>query len=82
MAKISTVGAIASILLPIGDSRMRCIFAAAPPKPSSVYPSMMTSDRMPCSRSFSFVLKPLITLLTTMSVATPSITLMMQANAR
>ena len=50
--------------------------------PVYVIDSMTTSERSPCSRSFSLVLKPPITLLTTISVATPSMTLMMQARAR
>ena len=43
---------------------------------------MTTSDKTPCSRSCSLVLKPPMTLLTTMSVATPSMTLTMHTIAR
>ena len=44
--------------------------------------STTTSESSPCRRSLSLVLKPAMTLLTTISVATPSMTLMMHASAR
>ena len=43
---------------------------------------MTTSERAACRRSRSLVLKPAMTLLTTMSVATPSMTLTMHTSAR
>src|SRR5262245_30025956 len=43
---------------------------------------MTTSDSNPCNRARNLVLNPPMTLLTTMSVATPSMTLMMHTSAR
>ena len=82
MAKISTVGAIAATYWPTGDSRMRRILPSGSGKPSKSMASMSTSESTPCRRSFSLVLKPAMTLLTTISVATPSMTLTMQTSAR
>src|SRR5262249_62229891 len=43
---------------------------------------MTTSESTPCSRSLSLVLKPPMTLLTTIRVATPSMTLTIHTIAR
>ena len=49
--------------------------------PSSVRLSKTTSERMPWIRSCISCVKPAITLLTTIIVATPSITLTIDASA-
>ena len=49
--------------------------------PSRLWLSNTMSDKMPCSRLCISCVKPAITLLTTMSVATPSVTLMIEASA-
>ncbi len=48
---------------------------------SRLCPSNTTSERMPCMRSCISWEKPAITALTTIIVATPSITLMIEASA-
>jgi hypothetical protein len=42
---------------------------------------MMMSDRMPCRRTCISRVNPAMTLLTTISVPTPSVTLMIEARA-
>jgi hypothetical protein len=77
------VGVIASMCSAAGDAAIFAIIVSASiGKPLSLGDSTMTSDMSPWNRSFSLVLNPAMTLFTTTSVATPSITLTMQTNAK
>ncbi len=79
----STVGVMASMCFPAGEAAIRPIIDSGfSVNPLNRSVSTRTSDRMPWSRSLSLVLNPLITLLTTIRVATPSMTLTMQMTAR
>ena len=49
--------------------------------PSMLWASTMTSERIPWMRSCISVVNPAITLLTTIIVATPSVTLTIDARA-
>ena len=82
-AATSTVGAVAAMCLPAGDAAtFASNSAVVSTNPSVRSDSIRTSVRMPRSRSRSLVLNPLMTLFTTISVATPSSTDTMHTNAR
>ena len=77
---VTILGIAAALLAPLLIRRI--MSGAGSPKPSMRSVSMTTSERTPWRRSRSLVLNPLMTALTTIRVATPSMTLTMQTNAR
>ena len=77
---VSIVGAIASTWSP-ATSLIRAITSSALVNPSRSYDSTTTSASTPCSRSRILAENPAITELTTIIVATPSITLTTLASA-
>ena len=61
--------------------RISCSCHCGSGKPPRLWLSKTRSDSTPCSRLYISWEKPSITLLTTISVATPSVTLMIEASA-
>src|SRR3569833_448321 len=80
MAGTCTVGVIPSIELP-ATLRICCMCHSGSANPSRPFASNVTSERIACRRSFISCEKPAMTLLTTIIVATPSVTLTIEARA-
>jgi len=80
MAGTTTVGVIPTMSSPT-ILRISSMWRAGSRKPSRLRDSNTTSERIPWIRFLISVVKPCITLLTTIIVATPSITLMIDASA-